>query len=542
MKMAAISLLSALTASAFISIFALLPFVSSSSSSPSSYSASTENLTVVTIHDAYPKPMNPKAWAAAVKEVCYEGLDCFRLDGIFKHHGLLPSDPAKINVKMRLSTRKTGPEAADSEELDWRNPQTLADSTFDPAKPTFIFVHGYLGYLDKDWLQELVKVSLAMDDVNTVRIGWSGGAQTVIYPQAVADTRVVAAEIAKLVTEMKNLGADLDAFWLIGHSLGAHTMGFVGTRVPGIGRITGMDPAEPYFEGHHVDSRLDPSDATYVDVIHTDGNSIFAMGFGTKQPMGHVDYYPNGGHDQPGCDIGLTDITSIENAKKYVVCNHERSYKMLIESIRAKAEGRSCHFKAHPCDSYESYLKEECQACGDGCTFIGPDALVTRPKTTATLFKMYLVTLGEAPFCGEKFLDFQVELPSGFNKNRGQIFVKIDLTSFGGKVVEQEVTTSKKENLEPEHNLHRLVVRRDEIDLDRIEEIQVRFQRYSSLIDPGSWWGDNKIKLHGASLAPLDDEKTADESQKRHFCFEGHKDFELTSKRQIEWTTIKRCK
>ena len=40
--------------------------------------------------------------------------------------------------------------------------------------------------------------------------------------------------------------------------------------------------------------------------------------------MGHVDYYPNGGHDQPGCDIGLTDITSIENAKKYVVCNHER--------------------------------------------------------------------------------------------------------------------------------------------------------------------------------------------------------------------------
>ena len=68
---------------------------------------------------------------------------------------------------------------------------------------------------------------------------------------------------------------------------------------------------------------------------------------------------------------------------------------MLIESIRAKAEGRSCHFKAHPCDSYESYLREECQACGDGCTFIGPDALVTRPKTTATLFKMYLVTMGE---------------------------------------------------------------------------------------------------------------------------------------------------
>jgi hypothetical protein len=154
---------------------------------------------------------------------------------------------------------------------------------------------------------------------------------------------------------------------------------------------------------------------------------------------------------------------------------------------------------------------------------------------------MYLVTLPEAPFCGEKFLDFEAELPSGFNKNRGQIFVKIDLTSLGGKVVEQEVTTSTKEDLEPEHNLHRLVVRRDDIDLDQIEEIQVRFKRYSSLVDPSTWWGDDKIKFHSASLAPLDDEKAVDQSQRRHFCLEGQKDFELKS-RNTEWTTIKRCK
>ena len=64
-----------------------------------------------------------------------------------------------------------------------------------------------------------------------------------------ADTRLVAAEIGKLVEEMVKLGADLDKFWLIGHSLGAHTMGFVGSNVPGIGRVTGLDPAEPYFEG-----------------------------------------------------------------------------------------------------------------------------------------------------------------------------------------------------------------------------------------------------------------------------------------------------
>ena len=44
----------------------------------------------------------------------------------------------------------------------------------------------------------------------------------------------------------------------------------------------------------------------------------------SKEAMGHVDYYPNNGTNQPGCDIGITDINSIHGAKQYVVCNHER--------------------------------------------------------------------------------------------------------------------------------------------------------------------------------------------------------------------------
>lgn len=66
---------------------------------------------------------------------------------------------------------------------------------------------------------------------------------------------------------------------LIGHSLGAHTAGYAGEKLGGnIGRITGLDPAEPYFQGMPSHLRLDYTDARLVDVIHTDGKSIFFLG------------------------------------------------------------------------------------------------------------------------------------------------------------------------------------------------------------------------------------------------------------------------
>lgn len=39
---------------------------------------------------------------------------------------------------------------------------------------------------------------------------------------------------------------------IIGHSLGAHTAGYAGTLVQGLGRITGLDPAEPYFQVNRI--------------------------------------------------------------------------------------------------------------------------------------------------------------------------------------------------------------------------------------------------------------------------------------------------
>lgn len=46
--------------------------------------------------------------------------------------------------------------------------------------------------------------------------------------------------------------------------------------------------------------KVSPGSAKFVDVIHTAAGII-----GVVNPVGHVDFYPNGGVRQPGCGFDL---------------------------------------------------------------------------------------------------------------------------------------------------------------------------------------------------------------------------------------------
>lgn len=136
-----------------------------------------------------------------------------------------------------------------------------------------------------------------------VAVNWESIASSSLYFKVAKQTRQVGQYTAELIDYLHhNRGASMNSIHLIGHSLGAHVAGFAGSYTSStvqVSRITGLDPALPGFElSAGPEIRLDPTDGQFVDVIHTCGGTL-----GYFEPLGHIDFYPNGGTAfQPGCN------------------------------------------------------------------------------------------------------------------------------------------------------------------------------------------------------------------------------------------------
>ena len=75
--------------------------------------------------------------------------------------------------------------------------------------------------------------------MNVIIVDWGHGAVPP-YTEAAANTRVVGAQVAKLISVIVSADqSGIDKFHLIGHSLGAHVAGYAGERLTHLPRISG---------------------------------------------------------------------------------------------------------------------------------------------------------------------------------------------------------------------------------------------------------------------------------------------------------------
>ncbi|XP_068154717.1 uncharacterized protein [Drosophila tropicalis] len=405
---------------------------------------------------------------AAVKRVCYGELGCFEDSGPFAYLEMLPSAPEEINTKFYFySTRQRsdrplmelsflnmtaafgGKSKRDLNEMDETqssagfNASSSSNFSSTTEKPSSgsqkkatpsiadlegfdelsvrVIVHGFGSACPHVWIYEMKTALMAVEDCIVICVDWENGATFPNYVRAAANTRLVGKQLAMLLQNLQqHKGLNLKRTHLIGFSLGAHVSGFAGAELPGLSRITGLDPAGPLFEAQHPKVRLDSQDAEFVDVIHSNGENLILGGLGSWQPMGHVDYYPNGGRVQTGCSnlfVGaVTDFIwsaqAAEDEEGRSLCNHRRAYKFFIDSVAPR-----CMFPAFPCASYDDFLKGKCFPCAqddedlaEGVPRCGNMGYYADRSTGRG--QLYLLTREEEPFCAHQF---QLQIFNSFN-------------------------------------------------------------------------------------------------------------------------------
>ncbi|XP_046396808.1 phospholipase A1-like [Ischnura elegans] len=262
-----------------------------------------------------------------------------------KIYGNATQEPVfQSDVFFKLYT-KNGP--LDGELIVSGDVDSLRRSRFNASHHTYFVTHGFVQSSQAETVQSIKNMYLGFHEGNVIAIDWSAISQNWLYFIVRMQLSQVAQFVANFATFlMREGGVDPSKMHLIGHSLGAHVVGITGKHFYSmvgrkVGRITGLDPAGPLFTVLDSSNRIDRSDADFVDVIHTCGGWL-----GMVFPVGHVDFYPNGGYmRQPGCSYDFVTAG---------MCSHSRSWEFFAESIN------SHRFLAQKCSTYVHYKTGSC--------------------------------------------------------------------------------------------------------------------------------------------------------------------------------------
>ncbi|XP_015592390.1 pancreatic triacylglycerol lipase isoform X2 [Cephus cinctus] len=361
-------------------------------------------------------------------KICFEFVGCF-VDSP-QHLSLKrpPEHPNVINTRFLLYTR-TGKEMP--EVIEYGDSfRSIIGSKFDFEKQLKVIVHGYKGSGNDEGAIFGARSFLALEDANVIILDWTRGAGTT-YQAAVANTELVGRQLALILLDVIKLGVNPVNIHIIGFSLGAHVAGCASEVLKKrnllLGRITGLDPASPFFKNHLVRDRsrkLDVSDARLVDVIHTDGSEVFTDGFGLLKPIGHIDFFPNGGIEQPGCiDVKNSVVVSHfneESLNRKIACSHIRAWKYFVESMHTQFQ--NCKFTSWTCKRGASSFKKG--LCFPRAVTNGPQEMgYAADRGPSGVF--YLVTRPEEPFCGDP-LRAVVTTSEVATKTLGILYINIE--------------------------------------------------------------------------------------------------------------------
>ncbi|XP_052758894.1 pancreatic lipase-related protein 2-like isoform X2 [Galleria mellonella] len=220
------------------------------------------------------------------------------------------------------------------------------EPTMDYSKKTMLYVGGFLDSPNYPFATAL--------ETNYRRLGYNvllvdmNKFFKVEYPVTARLMRAVGKHIGEMLSNLTNYNMEFDPkkLEIVGLSLGGQTMSYVAKTYKAltgstIARLTALDPSGPCFRNLGPEDRLDRSDADFVDVVATNID-----GFGMAAPVGHVNFYVNGGEYQPG-DIFWLPCN--------IFCSHIRAYTLWFSALQNPDS-----FIAMQCDSVQQARERNC--------------------------------------------------------------------------------------------------------------------------------------------------------------------------------------
>ncbi|KAL1404577.1 hypothetical protein pipiens_005303 [Culex pipiens pipiens] len=301
-----------------------------------------------------------------------------------------------LNVTFHLNTRQNPTE---SEILTIGNVQLLKASKFNSSNPTRIVVHGFCNCRHSDFCLETRQMLLHRQEYNVITLNWQSGKQLTDYWTARKRIIPASKDLAKFIDFLQAMGGLLlKDLYLVGHSLGAHLSGLAAKAITSgkVNTIVGLDPAKPLFDLDRPAERLADTDAEYVEVIHTNGGRL-----GIFDPIGHTDFYPNGGVSQPGCNWWIFGAS----------CSHGRAWAFYAESVISKVG-----FWSTLCQSLSQVSPAGCRSPRAKLR-MGGEPIVQQSRGILTVR-----TRSESPFAEGKLEDVRRKKWKGMGKGKKKMW------------------------------------------------------------------------------------------------------------------------